>query len=59
MEGEKVNQGDVLVSLKHPNFIQIQQEYLQAHSQYSFLLKELERQQILSNSNVTAEKKLQ
>jgi cobalt-zinc-cadmium efflux system membrane fusion protein len=59
MEGEKVNQGDILVSLKHPNFIQLQQEYLQAQSQYAFLLKELDRQQILSNSNVTAEKKLQ
>ncbi len=59
MEGEKVNQGDVLVSLKHPNFIQLQQEYLQAQSQYNFLLKELDRQQLLSDSNVTAMKKLQ
>lgn len=59
MEGEKVNKGDVLVSLKHPNFIQLQQEYLQAQSQYNFLLKELDRQQLLSDSNVTAMKKLQ
>lgn len=59
MEGEKVNQGDVLVSLKHPNFIQLQQEYLQAQSQYNFMLKELDRQQLLSDSNVTAMKKLQ
>lgn len=59
MEGEKVNQGDVLVSLKHPNFIQLQQEYLQAQSQYNFLLKEHDRQQLLSDSNVTAKKKLQ
>ncbi len=59
IEGEKVNQGDVLVSLKHPNFIQLQQEYLQAQSQYNFLLKELDRQQLLSDSNVTAMKKLQ
>ncbi len=59
MEGEKVNQGDVLVSLKHPNFIQLQQEYLQTQSQYNFLLKELDRQQLLSDSNVTAMKKLQ
>jgi membrane fusion protein, heavy metal efflux system len=59
MEGEKVNKGDVLVSLKHPNFIQLQQEYLQAQSEYNFLLKELDRQQLLSDSNVTAKKKLQ
>lgn len=59
VEGEQVKQGDILVSLKHPNFIQIQQEYLQAKSQYSFLQKEHDRQELLSDSNVTAKKKLQ
>jgi len=59
MEGSRVNKGDVLVSLKHPKFIQLQQEYQQAEIQHNLLQQEVERQQILSDSNVTAKKQFQ
>ncbi|SFB50214.1 efflux RND transporter periplasmic adaptor subunit [Algoriphagus aquimarinus] len=59
MEGASVKKGDILVSLKHPNFIQLQQEYQQSESQYRFLQKELQRQQILSDSNFAATKTFQ
>lgn len=59
MEGARVRKGDILVSLQHPNFIQLQQQYQQAASQYAFLKKEIERQKILSDSLVTAKKQFQ
>src|SRR5680860_1115024 len=59
MEGQKVKRGDILVALQHPNFIQFQQEYQQVYSQFEYLQKELERQKILRDSLVTAEKKYQ
>ncbi len=59
MEGQKVKRGDILVALQHPNFIRFQQEYQQVYSQFEYLQKELERQKILRDSLVTAEKKYQ
>lgn len=59
LEGHHVKKGQVLVSLKHPTFIQMQQEYQQAVSQLNFLEQELERQKTLSEANVSAKKKYQ
>lgn len=58
-EGAQVKKGKALVQLKHPQFIQLQQDYLQALSSFGYLEKELERQQTLAQANVSAQKKLQ
>ena len=59
LEGQRVKRGQILVSLKHPTFIQMQQEYQQAVSQLTFLQQELERQKTLSAANVSAQKQYQ
>lgn len=58
-EGARVSEGKALVKLNHPQFIQLQQDYLQALSSFHYLEQELERQQTLSQANVSAQKKLQ
>lgn len=57
--GDKVQKGQVLTTLAHPSYIQLQQKYLEAYSQFQFLEKELERQKELNKVNANAEKKLQ
>lgn len=59
LEGQQVKKGQILVALKHPTFIQMQQEYQQAVSQLNFLEQELDRQKTLSEANVSAKKKYQ
>ena len=59
LEGAEVKKGQTLVVLKHPSYIQLQQDYLQAASRLSFLEQELKRQRTLSEAKVSAEKTLQ
>lgn len=59
LEGAKVKKGDILVELKHPSYVQLQQDYMQALSRYGYLEKELERQKTLSDANVSAKKTYQ
>jgi cobalt-zinc-cadmium efflux system membrane fusion protein len=56
LEGAKVKKGQILVELKHPSYVQLQQSYAQARSSLGFLEKELERQKVLSDANVSAKK---
>ncbi len=59
LEGKFVSQGQVIAVLENPEFIQLQQDYLDYKSQLSFLKEELDRQQELSKENVNAKKTLQ
>lgn len=59
LEGAKVKKGQVLVELKHPSYIQLQQDYLKSKSQLDYLEKELKRQNKLSDAKVSAGKTLQ
>ena len=59
LEGAEVKKGQTLVVLKHPSYIQLQQDYLQATSRLSFLEQELARQKTLAQAKVNAEKTLQ
>ncbi|MCG1035760.1 efflux RND transporter periplasmic adaptor subunit [Polaribacter sargassicola] len=52
IEGDKVNKGQVVASLSHPNIIQMQTDYLNAFSNSSFLKKNFERQQKLYDAGV-------
>lgn len=58
-QGDKVNKGDILAKLEHPNFIKLQQEYIQVYNQLNFLKLELERQKLLFENQVGSGKKFQ
>ena len=59
LEGMWVNKGQMLAVLEHPDYIQLQQEYIDADGQLQFLKLEFERQQELNKENVTAAKTFQ
>ena len=58
-EGSYVQKGSGLASLKHPDLIQLQQDFLEADVRFNYLNKELERQKTLSEANVSAQKQYQ
>ncbi len=57
--GDEVKKGDVLVKLKHPNFIKIQQNYVEALSNLDYLKSEFDRKQSLYEDDVIAQKVFQ
>ena len=59
LTGTPVRQGQTLAVLENPEFIRIQQEYLETQSQLTFQQQEYERQRELSRENVGALKNLQ
>lgn len=59
LEGDYVKKGTTLAELSHPDYLMLQQEYLEVQSRITFLTLELERQQTLAAANVSAKKKLQ
>lgn len=59
LQGMRIKKGDVLAELQHPDYIQLQQDYLNALSQLEYLKAEYERQKTLANENINAQKKLQ
>ena len=59
LEGDYVKKGTALAELSHPDYLILQQEFLEAKSRLTFLAQELERQRTLSAANVSAKKKLQ
>lgn len=48
LEGSKVQKGQTLAILEHPDFIKLQQDYIDAKNSLSFLEKEYERQKELA-----------
>jgi membrane fusion protein, heavy metal efflux system len=59
LQGKPVVKGEVIAVLENPEFIQLQQDYLDYKSQLIYLKEELERQQELAKENVNAKKTLQ
>ena len=59
LPGEPVRQGSVLATLENPDFITLQQTYLDSHAQTEFLEAEYLRQQPLSAEQAASQKKLQ
>ncbi len=59
LQGMKVKKGQTVVVLQHPDFVQIQQDYLDYSSSLEYLKLEYERQQELSAENVNAKKTVQ
>ncbi|MBS1681544.1 MAG: CzcABC family efflux RND transporter, membrane fusion protein [Cytophagales bacterium] len=59
LQGMWVTQGEVIATLEHPDYIQLQQDYLNNKSQLDFMEKEYTRQKELNQENVSAIKTLQ
>ncbi|MBC8156172.1 MAG: efflux RND transporter periplasmic adaptor subunit [Bacteroidetes bacterium] len=59
LPGQKVGKGTTLATLQSLDYIQMQQDYLQAVSQLTYQREELQRQKTLIAEDVGARKKLQ
>lgn len=57
--GDYVKKGAVLATLQHPDFIQLQQQYLEAKSQVDYYQEEFKRQGELTVENAASIKKMQ
>ena len=56
IEGQDVRKGEVLFTLENPDFLRIQQEYLEIKSQLAYLKVEWERQKTLAQEQISAQK---
>ena len=59
LPGSYVAQGTLLATLENPEFIQLQQNYLESRAQLRFLEEEYKRQKALSQAEVASQKRLQ
>ncbi|WP_229212914.1 efflux RND transporter periplasmic adaptor subunit [Dyadobacter soli] len=59
LQGMKVQKGEVLAVIENPDFIPIQQDYLETRSKLEYAEQEYQRQTDLSKENVNAQKALQ
>ncbi len=59
LQGMKVKKGQTIIVLEHPDYIQLQEDYLTSKNQLEFLELEYKRQEELAKENVTAAKALQ
>lgn len=59
LPGAYVKQGTVLATLENPEFIALQQSYLDSHVQYEFLRTEFLRQQTLAREEASSQKRFQ
>lgn len=59
LQGMHVHKGDIVAVMEHPDYIQLQQDYLENKSQLTYLKTELERQQELAKEEINSKKTLQ
>ncbi|NMN35026.1 efflux RND transporter periplasmic adaptor subunit [Pedobacter sp. SG918] len=59
LQGKRVAKGALVAVMQNPEFIQMQQDYLDYKSQLQFLKQELDRQEELAKENVNSKKALQ
>jgi cobalt-zinc-cadmium efflux system membrane fusion protein len=59
LQGTRVKKGQVIATIENLDFIQIQQDYLEAKNQMEFTKADFERQQKLSSENINSQKTLQ
>lgn len=59
LPGQQVRQGALLATLENPDFIALQQTYLDSHAQAEYLQAEYERQKTLSTEQAASQKKFQ
>lgn len=56
LSGERVKKGQVLFTLENPDYVQLQQDYLEAKGQLAYLQSDYERQKNLVQDNITSQK---
>lgn len=56
--GQMIKKGQVLFTIENPEFVQMQQDYLDAMSQLSYLQSDYERQKTLTAENISSQKNL-
>jgi len=54
--GNKVKKGELLLTIENPEFIEIQQKYLEIYEQLTYLKTEKERQKILFDEKISSQK---
>jgi cobalt-zinc-cadmium efflux system membrane fusion protein len=59
LEGMHVHKGEVIAQMEHPDYIQLQQDYLENKSTLTYLKNEFDRQQELAKEEVNSKKTLQ
>lgn len=59
LPGKAVKKGDLIATVINPEFIRLQQEYLEASSQVEYLKAEYDRQQVLNQGEAASLKTLQ
>ncbi len=57
--GNKVKRGQLLLKISNPGFLLMQQKYLKAKEDLTYLKQEYERQKSLAADSITSQKKLQ
>jgi cobalt-zinc-cadmium efflux system membrane fusion protein len=55
--GDKVRKGQVLVTIENPEFVTMQQEYLEVKENLDYLKNEYQRQKTLFDEKITSQKK--
>ena len=55
--GDKVKKGQLLLTIENPDFIEIQQNYLEITEKLTYLKSEYNRQKTLFNEKITSQKK--
>jgi len=59
LQGTRVKKGQLIATIENLEFVQLQQDYLEASSQLEFAEKDYQRQEELARENVAAQKVLQ
>ena len=59
LQGTKVKKGQILAILQHPDYVQLQQDYVDKKSQLKYLEGEYKRQEELNKENVSSTKVFQ
>ena len=54
--GDKVRKGQVLVTIENPEFVTLQQNYMEVNEQLTYLKSEYDRQKIMVAENITSQK---
>ncbi|WP_340201460.1 efflux RND transporter periplasmic adaptor subunit [Ascidiimonas sp. W6] len=54
--GDKVRKGDALVTIENPEFVSMQQEYMEVNGQLIYLKAEFERHKTMISENITSQK---
>ncbi|TNJ44172.1 efflux RND transporter periplasmic adaptor subunit [Tamlana fucoidanivorans] len=56
LEGDNVKKGQLLVSLENPEYVELQERYLEVHETLKYLKAEFERQKKLFDENISSQK---